>query len=311
MSAEAPTPTPPDDGPGGIRGLIRDLLALDRGALAILVAVPFMLTLLDYYGMPWHYPQQWGERRFQHTDTRTGQSVRELRRSPAPGSDLLKDIDFGSPEERQRTRGRPSPDASFGEITPALEKWAWWGLCCLVFLVLIPAVVARVFAGQGFRDLGIKVKGTGRDAVTYGILFAIFLPVIWLVSRDPAFQKTYPFFNTGVDPITREPNGVTPELMTFWVIYCLQFFAVEYFFRGFMVLGLKKSLGWASVLVMLAPYCMIHYYKPMPEALGAIGAGLVLGALSWRTGTILYGWALHFGVALSMDLLSLSAQDLL
>lgn len=306
MSAEAPDPTT-SDSHGGIRGLIRDILGMDRGALAILVTVPFVLTLLDYYGMPWHYPQQWSERRFQHTDARRGQPIRELRRSPAPGSELLKDIDLGDEEERRRTRGLPTADSSIGEITPALEKWAWWGLCCLLFLVLIPAIVARVFSGQGFRTLGLKVKGTGRDAVTYLILFAIFFPVIWLVSRDAAFQSTYPFFNPGVDPVTREPNGVTNELITFWIIYCLQFFAVEYFFRGFMVLGLKKSLGWASVLVMLAPYCMIHYYKPMPEALGAIGAGLVLGALSWRTGTILYGWALHFGVAVSMDLLALHA----
>ena len=57
---------------------------------------------------------------------------------------------------------------------------------------------------------------------------------------------------------------------------------------------------------MLAPYCMIHFHKPMLEALGAVGAGVVLGCLSWRTGTVVYGWFLHYAVALSMDLLSLS-----
>jgi hypothetical protein len=80
---------------------------------------------------------------------------------------------------------------------------------------------------------------------------------------------------------------------------------VELFFRGFLVLGLKRALGLASVLVMLAPYCMIHYYKPMPEALGSIGAGLLLGLLAWRTGTVVYGWFLHYSVALTMDLLAL------
>lgn len=298
----APGESPPE--PHGIRGLVRDILGMDRGALAILVAVPFMLTLLDYYGMPWHYPQQWSERRFHPTDARRDLAPKELRRSPAPGSDLLKDIDFGDPERRMRTRGQPTADSRIGEITPALEKWAWWGVCCLLFLVLIPALVAWIFARQGPRALGLKLKGTAHDAITYLVLFAVFFPVIWLVSRDPAFQQTYPFFQTG-------GKGITNELITFWIIYCLQFFAVEFFFRGFMVLGLKKALGWASVLVMLAPYCMIHYYKPMPEALGAIGAGLVLGTLSYRTGTILYGWALHFGVAVSMDLLALQAKGLL
>ena len=67
----------------------------------------------------------------------------------------------------------------------------------------------------------------------------------------------------------------------------------------------RSALGRASVLVMLAPYCMIHFHKPMLEAFGAIGAGLVLGHLAWRTGTIVYGWFLHYAVALSMDLLAL------
>lgn len=285
MSAEEPAPTPPEPtGHGGIRGLVRDILALDRGALAILVAVPFLLTLLDYYGMPWHYPQ-YRERRPTLTEHhyRPARPSKELRRSPAPASDKLDSIEL--------------PGSS------RLRPWVWWVSCCLLFLVLIPALIAWFFARAGPRTLGLKVKGTGRDAVTYLTLFAIFFPVIWLVSRDPAFQKTYPFF-----PL-KDGEGISQEFLIFQVIYCLQFFAIEYFFRGFMVLGLKKALGWASVLVMLAPYCMIHYYKPMPEALGAIGAGLVLGALSWRTGTIVYGWALHYGVALSMDLLALHQKD--
>jgi hypothetical protein len=120
-----------------------------------------------------------------------------------------------------------------------------------------------------------------------------------MVSRSPDFQRTYPFY---------KPAGTGSLGADFWwfeAIYCLQFLGVELFFRGFLVLGLKRALGLSSVLVMLAPYCMIHFYKPIPEALGSIGAGLVLGLLAWRTGTIVYGWFLHYAVALSMDLLAL------
>ena len=270
-------PTVRDDGARGLRGLVKDLLAIDRGALAILVCVPFVLTLLDYYGMPWHYPH--------HRERRPSMAGKELRRSPPPAAEYVKHVDVPG--------------------SPRLKTWVWWGSACLLFLVLIPALVARLFAKRSLRDLGLRIKGTGRDGLTYLALFAIFFPVIWLVAQDPAFQNTYPFF-----PL-RPGEGISKDFLIFEAIYCLQFFAIEFFFRGFLVLGLKRVLGWASVLVMLAPYCMIHYYKPMPEALGAIGAGLILGTLSWRTGTILYGWALHFGVALSMDLLALYYKDLL
>ncbi|MDJ0520880.1 MAG: CPBP family intramembrane metalloprotease [Planctomycetota bacterium] len=258
----------------GLRGLIRDLLGFDRAALAILVMVPIAMTLLDYYGMPWHWPEQ-RVRRPMH-------AYGEMRPTPAPLAHVVADIPMPGPEP--------------------VKHYVWWGICCLVFLVGLPMLTAWIFAKKTPRDLGLRLKGTGKDAKTYLLLYLMFLPVIYLVSRDPAFKETYPFYK----PDPRKPLGA--DFLIFEIVYCSQFFAVEFFFRGFMVLGLKRAIGWASVLVMLAPYCMIHYYKPMPEAMGAIGAGLVLGALSWRTGTILYGWALHFGVALSMDLLALQAS---
>jgi hypothetical protein len=174
-------------------------------------------------------------------------------------------------------------------------------------MVLVPALLLRVGAGVGPRELGLRVRGTGRDALLYGLIFVLFWPVVWWVAHRGDFRSAYPFF--------RPPRGAdASEFMTsslflqFEAAYFLQFFAVEFFFRGVMVLGLKPSLGRASVLVMLAPYCMIHYHKPMLEAFGAIGAGLVLGVLAWRTRTVVWGWFLHYGVALSMDLLALSRR---
>jgi hypothetical protein len=214
-----------------------------------------------------------------------------LTQRPAPpGADAVAAIEVPGPE--------------------AVSRFTWWALCCLVLLVLVPMVVARVVGRQGPRELGLRVRGTGRDAWTYLLLFAIFFPVVWLVSQREDFLRTYPFFRPPEEfggRLARAPatRGVTSDFVLFEALYCLQFFAVEFFFRGFLVLGLKPVLGRASILVMLAPYCMIHYYKPFPEAMGSIGAGLVLGALSWRTGTVLYGWALHYAVALSMDLLAL------
>ncbi len=56
---------------------------------------------------------------------------------------------------------------------------------------------------------------------------------------------------------------------------------------------------------MIVPYCMIHYGKPMPETLGAIGAGLILGTLAMRTKSIWGGVLIHIGVAMTMDVLAL------
>ncbi len=273
MSEPLP-PLPDESTHGSLRQLVRDLLSLDRRALTILVSVPILLTLLDYFGMPWHYQR--------YVNENPAYTTRRLfylsPRADPPGIELIRGLKLPGPEP--------------------LHQWIWWGIACLLLLVILPTIVAA-FTRLSPRDIGLRIKGTGRDALTYLFLFLLIFPVVWLVSRQPEFQRTYPFIRSITGP-------TDPTFIAFHAIYCLQFFAIEYFFRGFMVLGLKPSLGKASVLVMLAPYCMIHYYKPMPEALGAIAAGLVLGMLSWRTRTIIYGWFLHYAVALSMDLLALS-----
>ncbi len=189
--------------------------------------------------------------------------------------------------------------ARFPSIPLPLLPWLWWSAGCLVTLVLVPMCLLKLVAGTGPRATGLRLKGTGRDAWIYLGMFVLFAPVVWLVSKRLDFRLTYPFY--------RIVGRYGWDLVAFEAAYFLQFLAVEYFFRGFMVLGLKPALGRASVLVMLAPYCMIHFHKPMLEAFGAVGAGVVLGSLSWRTGTVVYGWFLHYGVALSMDLLSLHA----
>lgn len=244
---------------GGIFGLIRDLFAFDRTSLLILAYVPLALVAMEYVFIP---------------------QGAYKRPNPAWVGTLLLDL------SRQ-----------FPSIPLPLLPWLWWSVGCLVTMVLVPMALLRVVSGTGPRATGLRLAGTGRDAWLYLAMFALFAPVVWLVSTRADFRQTYPFY--------RIVGRYGWDLVAFEAAYFIQFLAVEYFFRGFMVLGLKPALGRASILVMLAPYCMIHFHKPMLEALGAVGAGVVLGSLSWRTGTVVYGWFLHYGVALSMDLLSL------
>jgi len=53
---------------------------------------------------------------------------------------------------------------------------------------------------------------------------------------------------------------------------------------------------------------MIHFPKPYLEACGAIVAGVVLGSLSMKTGSIWAGFLIHSTVAILMDLLALEQR---
>jgi membrane protease YdiL (CAAX protease family) len=126
------------------------------------------------------------------------------------------------------------------------------------------------------------------------------------MSLTSGFSAKYPFFK-----VYDGSQYLGLALLIWEVIYFIQFFGLEFFFRGFLLHSLKPSLGIYSIFVMTVPYCMIHFAKPMPETFAAIFAGIFLGWLSYRNGNIWMGLVLHCLVALAMDLMALLNKGLL
>lgn len=175
----------------------------------------------------------------------------------------------------------------------------WWAACTCTGYLVIPALWLK-WRGRALRDHGLCWPRRSKHLWVYPALYAVMLGPLWWASGTPAFLHTYPFYPYA---------AVAPGLwLVFEASYAVQFLALEFFFRGFLVLGLRRHLGEAAILVSMVPYCMIHFQKPFPETLGAIVAGLVLGFLSLRTGTVVGGVALHWSVALTMDLLAIWRQ---
>lgn len=172
--------------------------------------------------------------------------------------------------------------------------WAWFSS----FTYMIPPML---FAWWVHRekpsDYGLSLKGARRYAGLYLVLFLAVLPAVVVASGSPAFLNRYPFYAAA---------GRSWSQFLLWELsYGFQFLALEYFFRGFMLFPLARRLGAAAIFVMVIPYTMIHFSKPLPETLGAVLAGTALGTLALRTRSIFGGVAIHLAVAWSMDLLAL------
>ena len=199
--------------------------------------------------------------------------------------------------------GRDTFERWFGEYRTAadpywqLKGFAWWSGWRMLGYVVLPMVVLRFLPGQRIRDHHISPRGFVRHLWIYLLLFAAVLPAVVIASRTPSFRDTYPFY--------RLADRSAFDFWTWELLYAAQFLSLEFFFRGFMLQGLRRALGANAIFVMIVPYCMIHYGKPLPETLGAIGAGLILGTLAMRTRSIWGGVLIHVGVALSMDLLAM------
>ncbi len=85
------------------------------------------------------------------------------------------------------------------------------------------------------------------------------------------------------------------------LFYGIIFISGESFWRGYIIFGLQKDMGWFALIFMIIPYTMAHYGKPFPETIGAIAAGLVLGYLALKHRNFWLGVAAHWGIVITMD----------
>ncbi len=182
----------------------------------------------------------------------------------------------------------------------------WWVSVVSVFYFALPALVIKFFFRESLADYGLNFRLESGFAKLFVTVIAIMLPLVYLMSLTSGFASKYPFLQ-----IHDGSPYIGTTLLVWELIYFVQFFGLEFFFRGFLVHSLKPTLGIYSIFAMTVPYCMIHFGKPPAETFAAIAAGIFLGWLSYRNGNIWMGLLLHCTVAFSMDVLALYSKGLL
>ncbi len=182
-----------------------------------------------------------------------------------------------------------------------LYGYCWWAIARIVGYVVVPiAVFKLLFPEDRILDMGLRVRGLREHLWLYGLCLLVVFATMAILSGQRDFLNYYPFYK-GADRSWF-------DLLVWEGFYFLQFFALEFYFRGFILHALRKSMGSVAIFVTAVPYCMIHYGKPYLEAHGALVAGIVLGSLAMRTHSIYAGFLVHISVAGLMDYFALMSR---
>ena len=175
----------------------------------------------------------------------------------------------------------------------------WWAAWTFVLFLVVPAVIVKVVFKEHLRDYGLKLKVKRQYYLIYLGLFLVALPLVIYTSTRPDFRAIYPFFRGAL-------SAPVSDIVIWEMAYLSTFVALEFFFRGFLVLGLERNFGKLAIWVALVPYVMLHFHKPPLEAFGAIFTGLILGELAQRSRSIVGGALVHVGIASTMDFMALN-----
>jgi hypothetical protein len=135
----------------------------------------------------------------------------------------------------------------------------------------------------------------------YLILLGLMALPVFVASFSADFQNQYP--NLG-GPFIQDTWGIPKNFIVVFYefLYLLDFLNLELLMRGFMVVGFVHVLGRHAVLPTTIVYLLLHFEKPLAEAIGSIFGGYILAVISLQTRSIWGGCLVHIGIAALMEL---------
>ena len=177
-----------------------------------------------------------------------------------------------------------------------LASYVFEYLSSLLLFFIIPLILIKYVLRESPANYGLKA-GEVKSGLAFSLVaMVVLVPFLFSGSLVPGMQATYP-----------QARSVIGNYRLFWVLeffYLFYYIGWEFFFRGFMLFGLRDKFGdLAAVLIQTIPSCIMHLGRPEVETLGSIIAGIVFGFLALRTGSIFYPLIIHFFLGVFTDLL--------
>lgn len=165
---------------------------------------------------------------------------------------------------------------------------------CLLLMGALPVFIIKRVLREQLRDYGVGLGIRKRTLRSFLILVPVFVLVGYLGSTDASLKERFP-----VNPDAGESATLFMLNAATLLVFCVGW---EFYFRGFMLYGLRDSLGNANaVLVQMLASSLLLIGAPVPVAFGAILVGLLWGMLALRTHSLLSGMGQHYLLGITLD----------
>jgi len=171
-------------------------------------------------------------------------------------------------------------------------------LTTFVVLGIFPLLIARFIFRNRLTDYGLKLGNWKAGLPITSLLFLIIGVLLLLPSSQTAEMQNFYPLHKGV-------SHSVASFLQFELLRVLFFYtAWEFFFRGFMLFGLRRYTGdWLAICIQTIPSCLWHIGMPTGEIFASIAGGILFGILAIRTGSILWPLFLHCLIGIGLDLL--------
>lgn len=170
----------------------------------------------------------------------------------------------------------------------------FWSSLALFFV--FPFLIIRYFLKENLGNFGLS-RGNVRSGVILSVVVIItFILLNYFVIRNPAL---------------RGQISVLPEMAgSFWaflwfalVISASLHFSWEFFFRGFLQLGLEKRLGWFSLFAQAFLQSLIFIQGSWVMILLVFFSALSAGIIARQSRSVVYSFISMWIISISLDIM--------
>lgn len=172
----------------------------------------------------------------------------------------------------------------------------YWPVKLIVVSLLLYILWKLTKEKQPFYGVAIKHF----QVRPYLIMLLVMLPLIAAASTQHDFLAMYPKFQHVSFFKNHQQSGW--HKLLYELSYGSDFFTIELFFRGFLILAFAKWFGKDVIIPMACFYCTIHFGKPLGECISSFFGGMILGIVIYHTRTLFGGLMVHLGIAWMMEI---------
>jgi hypothetical protein len=139
----------------------------------------------------------------------------------------------------------------------------------LVFYLSLPAISIALVLKKNPLDFGLKFGNVKLWRWHVAIACGVTLILVYTGSKISVVNDYYSPSKTG--------------FLSYAARWALILFSLEFFYRGFLVFGLREKLGEGAIFVQMVPFTLLHIGKPEVETVGCIVTGIYFGYLAYRS----------------------------
>ncbi|MDT3739675.1 MAG: type II CAAX endopeptidase family protein [Candidatus Kapabacteria bacterium] len=183
-------------------------------------------------------------------------------------------------------------EAQYGDAYAYMTQFAVF----FVLMFIIPALYLKFKMKADFGDYGLGLGNVKAGLKLVAVCVPIILVVLYFGTDAVDVRTEY--------PLAKSLHTQREMIIWYHLAYVFLYYtAWEFFFRGFLLYGLKDRFGvFYSILIQSILSCLIHLGKPASETIGALFIGILFGIFAYRTRSIWYVFILHIIMGLSTDL---------